>query len=615
MNVKSTHSYLTLLVVLCSFHGVVSADDRNNVWQTSNPSQKSEASELKWASRPVAPGSATVSPRAARIFAESKQAESKPSPKPLPPAPRNPPESIRSRQSAPASGGNSENVGTPSDFSTLRQTPRNFPRQPDAGLGGFSNSEVVYPDAANPLAVAPTAAQPTSAAQNSAIRTFENPSPYLGTWQSNSDSFERDRPQISSNMMKSMQQGGQPVARPVHQPILQPSLLAAQARAGENVSSAPSSPPNHASQEQLTNKYPLQSKTNPAALHHASHTLTNADSPANNEVATTTAHRDSVGSSPNDAVSAPKSDRFHLASIVSSRILGQGSSDVLTGPPQRIDASIGWGAIEEQLNASLRESQALLDRNAYFSAHEEAEKAARALLRQLDSRSHTNRHEQAWLQAKRALQEANTFSTSQSVATEKNLLQWQVESHLTPILKGKNMLGVSPGEAVQHYHLFAERSIIEAASGHPWASDIFYLIGRIYQAQAESREPQDRSSLFSKAVVFYKAAVAISQNNSLAANQLAFIYLQLDKPLDARRYLELSIQAQPSLEAYQNLYETSQRIGDTRTMQWAFERAGELQRNLSQNAGNNAIQFVEPNKFAAMSPYPAGQQFSSQAEK
>lgn len=296
-----------------------------------------------------------------------------------------------------------------------------------------------------------------------------------------------------------------------------------------------------------------------------------------------------------------------LASLVSSQILTQPRDSSAAGPAvAAIDAPPGWQAIGHALGQRISNCEMLLNRHAYFSAREESEAAFLYLARVLDLMSNSYTSEPAWHTANKALQEAEDFSTAQRLTSDSDFMRRLILSHETPVLKEVNASELAPLAAAQHYRQYAENKLVEASQGHPWASEIAYALGRTYQAQADAAEDGARDLLRWRAVTLYRGARGIAPDNAMAANQLGYVLLQMDRPQDARQALLDSLRAQPSLPALENLVEASRRMGDAATGQWAAQQVLALKDNAPPpNTAPEVIE-VDPRTFAALSPYAAG---------
>ncbi len=303
----------------------------------------------------------------------------------------------------------------------------------------------------------------------------------------------------------------------------------------------------------------------------------------------------------------PESPTKLLASLVSSQIIaqrpGSGDSGRSVAP---VDAPPGWQAIGEQLSQRISSCEELLNRKAYFSAREEAEAAMLYLVRVLDLMSNGYTSEPAWHAACKAMQEAEDFSTAQRLTSDSGFLRRIILSHETPVLKDVDASTLAPLAAAQHYRQYAEHKLAESAQGHPWAAEVIYALGRTYQAQADVADDGSEQTLRWKAVTLYRGARTVAPYNSVATNQLGYVLLQMDRPVDAREALVASINSNPSLAAYENLVETSRRLGDAATGNWATQQSLVLRNSIPQQSETPPVVEVDPRTFAALSPYAIG---------
>ncbi|QDV26874.1 tetratricopeptide repeat protein [Aureliella helgolandensis] len=284
---------------------------------------------------------------------------------------------------------------------------------------------------------------------------------------------------------------------------------------------------------------------------------------------------------------------------------------ILETPPQisqlqNTSLPPGWQAVRERLTQHMQVSEGLIRRKAYLSAQEETELAIAHLFQVLDQYSGGNESARAWQAAQQAFREADDFQLSQRIDPENQTLLRLVNSHETSILKGIDLANLSPMSAAAYYREFAEQQLIAAAQMHPWASELYYVAGRTLQAQAESANLQLAQSLKQNAVSFYHAAAAIKPSNAIATNQLGFILLQMDRPAEARQALLASLDAKPSLPALENLVETSRRLNDQETLQWALQNYEYMQSSPHSADAMPQVMEVTPQIFAQLSPRSSG---------
>ncbi len=310
---------------------------------------------------------------------------------------------------------------------------------------------------------------------------------------------------------------------------------------------------------------------------------------------------------PETRVEFPQSRRAVLATLVSSQILASRPSNAEGGREvASIETPPGWQAVGQELSQRLARCESLINRKAYFSAREDAEGAMLYLMRVLDLMSNSYRSEPAWFAAQRALLEAEDFSTAQRLTSDSDFLRRIILSHETPVLKDADVASLAPMAAAQHYRHYAEDRLIEAAQGHPWASDVIYALGRTFQSQADSTPDGTELPLRWRAITLYRSARTINPGNAIAANQLGFILLQMDRPTEARGELIASLNAATSISALENMIEASRRLNDVAMAEWALQQHAALQGAMPNGPAVPQVLEVDVRTFAAISPYTIG---------
>jgi tetratricopeptide (TPR) repeat protein len=259
--------------------------------------------------------------------------------------------------------------------------------------------------------------------------------------------------------------------------------------------------------------------------------------------------------------------RLRLASQVSQQNIGPREFKRSLARPGR--ALLGPAAVEQQLTENLKRAEALCSRGAFRSARAEADVALVQLARYLDSISNSFHSEPALRSAQTALKESADFISPHS----EKLWREVVQVHETPVLKGVDLSRAPPVNLAQAYYQYAEDLLRDGSEQHPWFSDIFYMLGRTLQAEADTISGADANRLRTEAVVYYRAAALLRPNNSFATNQLGYVLLQLDRPAEAQAALVASVDARLEIPALQNLAEASRRIGDKRMQDWAVRTA------------------------------------------
>ncbi len=301
-------------------------------------------------------------------------------------------------------------------------------------------------------------------------------------------------------------------------------------------------------------------------------------------------------------------ESLRLASEQKRRLGVQVSTDILQDDaspkevlPTAIEPPAGWQSIEIELKKHLTDCDDLLRRGAVFSGRQEALIAIRLLLRNLDQRRSRWVSEPSFDQALVAFRESTEFYESMQHPERSQDVPALVRGHQTPVLKNTELKSLPPAIAAQHYMHFAKDRMIAAAEYHPWASDLYYALGKCFERQAEE-STLEQSMLLSQAAACYQAALATKNNHAQAANQLGFVLLQLDRNQEAEFYLRESLKMSQTPQAYRNLAELYRRNGNEPARTWATNQIAALQVSAPNRMGVPAIQEVDPATFASISP-------------
>ncbi len=296
------------------------------------------------------------------------------------------------------------------------------------------------------------------------------------------------------------------------------------------------------------------------------------------------------------------------ASLVSHQILNDPNfarDEALRSQVIAVENPQGWQSIGERLSTHIRQCESLLRRGAHYSARQEAESGLAILLRHLDVIESKFQAEPAWRSAVQALREAEDFTKAKIAIADQGMLQRVIDSHTTPALKNADLQEISPAIAAQHYYQFAASELTRAAQGHPWASELYYALGRTYQAEADS----DRArvdSLRLTALTFYRASRSTLPSNAVACNQLGFLLLQMDRPKEAREALMEAVRVSPEEAYLSNLAEASRRLGDGQTQTWAQNAIAVRRSQRPPQPRVPQVVEVDPQQFVAISPRTSG---------
>ncbi len=253
----------------------------------------------------------------------------------------------------------------------------------------------------------------------------------------------------------------------------------------------------------------------------------------------------------------------------------------------------------------MRKCEQLLARKANLSAIEESQTAIHYLLQILDQHGNQYQCEPLWSEAQQSFREAEDFTVAQRMASDPQFLVRLVESHESRVLKEADVSQLSPLAAAQHYHRHTQNRLVLASAGHPWASELYYVLGRALQARAdEGGDAAD--ALRQRAVTYYRAAREIMPANSMATNQLGYLLLTMDRPTDAREALLAATHSGGTIASWQNLVEANRRLGDSAGHSWAMQNFAALNRRMPAQSPNPPYVELAPHQFAMLSPHDSG---------
>lgn len=294
-----------------------------------------------------------------------------------------------------------------------------------------------------------------------------------------------------------------------------------------------------------------------------------------------------------------KVQRVAIAQRVSYELLSQNPYPPAR-TPEYLESPPGWGAIEQELKGRLERCDALLRRNAVHSARDEAIQGLRRLCRTMDAHRRSQRSMPALEKALTALREDADFASIQ----QNEILQSIISSHTTDALKGRVLNDLTSDMASQHYRFYAQYQFVQAADGHPWASDLLYAFGKTLEKEAEGDVTRS-FMLRSQSVACYQAALQITPTQNDISNQLGFALIHLDRIDEAYQALHASLTQRPTSSAWNNLAEIYRRRGAANSADYAVQQAAAIAAQETHfTADNPQISEVDASTFAKYSPMP-----------
>ena len=268
----------------------------------------------------------------------------------------------------------------------------------------------------------------------------------------------------------------------------------------------------------------------------------------------------------------------------------------------------GWNAVEKSIREKLESCDAMLRRGAIFSARQTCWKGLEELCQVIDLHNPQGKHVESLRRALVAMREEEDFYRYSNIQLAKpEVLANLCFAHETPVIRSlidqnsEQPTTFNPLIAAQHYRSYARDQLVLACDHHPWAADLLYALGKALEKQAW--EDRSRSALVHQhAELVYQAALETNPSQTLAATQLGYVLLQLDRPQEARDILARSLQSGPTAASLQNLAEACRRLNDQPGVQWCATQLPHAQQRQQGAAADIPFTEINPRQFAAISP-------------
>lgn len=303
---------------------------------------------------------------------------------------------------------------------------------------------------------------------------------------------------------------------------------------------------------------------------------------------------------------------FRLNAIGSGvEVVGEYPKSIAAPAIASLENPPGWNAVEKSIREKLELCDTMLRRGAIFSARQTCWKGLEELCQVLDLHDPRSKRVESLRRALVAMREEEDFYRYSDIQLARgDTLVNLCFAHQTPIIRnlleqdGSPNMSFNPLIAAQHYRSYARDQLVQACDYHPWGADLLYALGKAFEKQAW--EDRSRSALVHQhAELVYQAALETNPKQTLAATQLGYVLLQLDRPQEAQMVLVRSLQIAPSQANLQNLAEAYRRLNDATAVQWCVTQIALLQHD--EQAKQTEIPFTEidPRQFAAISPRDA----------
>ncbi len=291
--------------------------------------------------------------------------------------------------------------------------------------------------------------------------------------------------------------------------------------------------------------------------------------------------------------------------------VGDPSTGIQPANQVSTDESLPWGpsipspeldAVARRAEEITREGFNLAERGALFTARARFIDALRTLAQALDAQKGTNAHTRALAAGLRTMEEVDDFVPRGERLETDLAFRVIIDSHRTPVLKGRSIEGLTASEAQRAYLTYAQEQLAAGGGDQSVASLALHGMGKICSVPAAMHGPQTQIAE-AKAVAYHQAALIIDPRNFLAANELGVLLVRCGRLDDARLALEHAVRASNAPAPWKNLASVYQRLGDQERSEKALQEAKAAVAKLEKSGrvgvtGKYPIQWVDTDTFA-----------------
>ena len=162
-------------------------------------------------------------------------------------------------------------------------------------------------------------------------------------------------------------------------------------------------------------------------------------------------------------------------------------------------------------------------RGAYYAARSEFIAALRLVAQGLDTDRQTTVHGKCLAAGLTALKEAEDFIPRGSMVEANLDIPALVASHVTPALKDADNGQTTSLSALKSYLTYAQDQFALAADGELAGSMALRALGKLHDEMAKRQDAEIQAAV-PKAIVFYQAALLVTPQNYMAANDLGVMF-------------------------------------------------------------------------------------------
>lgn len=258
-------------------------------------------------------------------------------------------------------------------------------------------------------------------------------------------------------------------------------------------------------------------------------------------------------------------------------------------------------AVAQRADQEIRRGLGLAQRRAFFSGRSAIIEALRLIAEAQDAAQGSVAHSQALAAGLRALEESDDF-IAKNGDLEADLDVASIASgHRTPVLRELGAEHLAPLATRRAYYTFAQEQLAVAVDHEPVGSMALFALGKLHTVLAE-QQAVIVPGAESKALVFHQAAMLVSPQNPLAANELAVLLARGGRFEEAREWLIHSARLSPLAATWHNLAVVHRQLGEARLAEAASHESRVANRGQPVASGSQRrpeVQWVDSKTFAS----------------
>lgn len=235
-------------------------------------------------------------------------------------------------------------------------------------------------------------------------------------------------------------------------------------------------------------------------------------------------------------------------------------------------------AAAEQAAVLVRRASTRASRGALYSAKHDLEDSLIILSQALDTFHETTEFTRCLREGLWAVEEASDFSPMQGTQRMTVNVSNTILKHRSKIITSDEAAHLSALEAERKYYAFAQEQLAASMGGSPVGAHAIYGLGKLYMGMSQLDGKGER--LYApRAMTMHQTALLIDHLHGLAANELGFLLARSGRLRDACDVLRHSASSNGPPDAWRNLADVYDRLGDADLAQHAraqWQRSAQL---------------------------------------